>query len=152
MANTTIAAIRTALESSLAGISLTDTMSGQRKLRKIPPKYNWDEVPDKHRDRGFQVGLIKEGAATVFGQIDSTDYSGTFSVRIRHKRLTPEEKAFDRLNTDLGQIRETLEKKGNFPTGVSLVRLNDMGDPTEESDAYWQTEMEFRVVYSRALP
>jgi len=152
MATTTLEAIRTALETTLAGISLTNTMPGHaRKLVKIPPKYMWDAVPDKHKDRGFQVGVINEGEPGTFGVMSETDYSATFPVRVRHKRLPMEEKCIDRMNTDLGQIRETLEANTNFPTGVSLVRLNSMGPPTEDED-YWETEMEFRAVYARALP
>lgn len=152
MATTTLEAIRTALETTLAGISLTNTMPGQRKLRKIPPKNNWDDTPEAKRDRGFMVGLIKEEGAAAFGMTSETLYTATFPVKVRHKRLPPEEKAFDRLNTDLGQIRETLEAKANFPTAVWLVRLNDMGEPVEESDAFWESTLEFRTVYSRALP
>lgn len=152
MASTTLAAIRAALETTLAGISLTDTTPGQRKLRKIPPGKNWNDVSDQQKDRGFMVGVINEQEASVFGLTASTDYKGTVPIKIRHKRDPNEEASLDRMNTDLGQIRETLEKKANFPSGVSLVRLEDFGSPTEESDAFWETEMIFRLVYSRDLP
>jgi len=147
---TTLEAIRTALENTIKGISLTNSMPGQRSFAKIPPKYNWDDTPDKHKDRGFRVGFIKEGPATVFGRTNSTHYAGTVSIMLRHKRLPNEERCIDRMNTDLGQLREELEDKANFPSGVSLVRLNNW--EISEDDDYWETEFEFRMVYERALP
>lgn len=151
MASTTLAAIRTALETLMVGITLTNTVSGQREFRKIPKGKNWNDVSDGKKDRGFMVGMINEGPATVFGRIDSTHYQGTVTIKVRHKRDPNEEACLDRMNTDLGQIRETLEAKANFPSGVSLVRLNDWS-VTEESDAYWESESEFRMVYQRDLP
>jgi len=149
MAYTTTTAIREALETLIKGTDPGGLAMGQGKYRQVPSKIPWEDVQDTHRDRGFMVGAIQEDLATMFGSVSEYDYEGAVEIKIRHQRGKGQN-CLDRMNTDLVQLREVLEKKTNFPSAVYLLRLG--GWETIEEEKFWDTTMNFRAVYSRAAP
>jgi hypothetical protein len=93
----------------------------------------------------------------MFGAVSEQDYVGPCTITIGHVISGDRETSVARLNTDLLQIKLALEKKANFPSGVSLIRNDDGWDTVEsESDSskgrYWVTEIMFDITYALAAP
>jgi hypothetical protein len=110
----------------------------------------WADVPDSDKDRRYTVEGLTRSAVQMFGTIDEIDYGGSVQVQIMHAVTRKERDGMVRRDADLHQIAEELEKKANFPAGVSLVRL-DSQTVTQQGD-HWLTVMAFRINYALAAP
>lgn len=151
MSYTTTIAIREAIESLITGLDPTGKPMGTPWYRKCAPGFDWDDRAESAVDRHFTVEMIGPGEPTIFGLTDEIDYSAPFQIMIGHLRSTDKQDSLDRMNTDLIQIQQAIEKKQNYPAGVSLMRYESMV-LLDTDENYWITEMDFRTVYTLQAP
>jgi hypothetical protein len=150
MANTTLLAIREALEQTIIGLSPGGKPLGRNKYSRAGATFRWDERPAKDVDRHFTVGYIDEGEPQSFGVVSDVEYTGEFTVTIGHKITGNEQDSLDRCNTDCSQLRDNLEKESNFPTSVWIIRFVDRAEELEDDRII--SFLRFRCMHSRALP
>jgi hypothetical protein len=150
MTYSTSTAIREALESTIAGLDPPGEAKGVGEYTRAAAGFDWEDRPDIDIDRTFTIELIGDGTPLMFGTISEIDYTGEFTIMIGHAKTADIQDGLDRRNTDIDQIRKNLEKRDNFPSGVSLMRFVDRTD--EETEDYWIDEITFRIVYALVAP
>lgn len=147
--STTTTAIRESLEGTIAGLTPTGKTFARQNFKKAPPGQNWDEPDLKWTDRCFSIGFIEEGEPQYYGTVSDVMYEGSVTVTIGHLKSYKSQDGLDRMNTDIGQIKEQLEKESNRPTDVWLIRYTSRSE-TDLGD-YWVSDLQFKLLYTRAL-
>lgn len=147
--STTKTAIREALETTIKGLTTGGKPFKRDKYVKAPPGHNWDEPSEQWIDRTFSIGVIEEGEPLYYGTVSDVMYEGEFTLTIGHLKSYKKQDGLDRMDTDIGQLREQLEKESNRPTSVWLIRY--VGSSITEYDDYWVTDLKFRTNHTRAL-
>ena len=155
MASTTPAAMYTALRKLIKGLDPDGSAhGGESEFEYAAPGFSWDDVEDRAEsdiDRRFTVHDLVRGTPQNFGSPSSYDYDGTIRVTIGHAITDDEAEGETRRDADLFQIIEELEKSGNFPSGVSLIRFVDQ-TVSRYDESHWVSVLAFEMYFTIAAP
>jgi hypothetical protein len=149
MAYTTPDALINALAKVVEDLTPTGDAHTQDEYTRLG-EVSWPDRSDSEKDRHFVVSRLSRGIPTMFGTVDEIDYDGSFLVEIGHALLHDETDGVLRRDVDLHQISAALEKKGNFPSGTSLIRW--VGESIFVEEDYWRSVLTFNIWYVLAAP
>lgn len=152
MAYTTLNAIKSELEALITSTDPGGNPYGVGKYKRVPTHYSWEDKPKARLDRCFSVSDVDRGTPTMFGSIAEIDYAGSFMVRIGHAYTSDMREGDRRRDTDLAQLQQILEKKTNFPSGVSLVRYDGQTIVERETSKHWITTMTLEIHFALQAP
>jgi hypothetical protein len=154
MATTTVTAIYTAFREKILSLDPDGKAhGGAAEFRYAAPGFSWGDMPraESDWDRRFTVDNLRRGKPIGFGIQAHRQYQGTIQVTIGHFVTDDEHEGQVRRDADLHQIAEELEKKSNFPSGVSPVRLANQVT-VKLGGKFWRTVLTFRLQYYLAAP
>ena len=147
MSYTTTTAIRESIESTIKGLTTSGApLASGDGYRRANSRHEWAERPDVDIDRRYTVDIIERGEPQMFGAVGEIDYDGEFVVVVGHAKTGDVQDGLDRMNTDLAQICQELERTTNRPTGVGLIRY--IGMTTDDQEEHWITELRFRILFT----
>lgn len=152
MTYTTTKAIRRSLESLIKGLDPTGLPMGRPTYKLAASGFEWGErIAKSDVDRKFTVEDIGPGEANTFGLTTEIDYTGRLRIMIGHKKQTNKQDGLERRNTDVIQIQQAVEKKQNFPSGVSNIRWESLTELDDDPE-YWVSEIDFRMTFTLQAP
>jgi hypothetical protein len=152
MAYTTLNAIKAAIENLIQSLDPVGDPMGNGKYARTGDHFSWDDKPNAQFDRRFTAGDIDRGTPTMFGSIAEIDYAGSIRIRIGHAYSSDMRAGDRRRDTDLAQIQQALEKKNNFPSGVSLVRFDGQVVSDRNVSKHWISTLSFEIHFALQAP
>ena len=151
MAYTTTTAIRTALEDVIEALNPASPAMGNDRYRKLPLDREWDDIPDAKIDRGFSVGPITLMRHAMFGVVDERDWIGDVTITLGHAKGKNLDKGMERRNEDYVQVVQAIGKKGNYPSGVSLI-THTATRTVRDDKKFIVTEVDFELLFALEAP
>lgn len=136
-------AVRDAVEDLIIGLTPAKPHERRTTFKKASGATDWPERIGSDFDREFTVEAITMNEPLFFGKTSETDYNGQIEIIIGHTQTRDRRTGIIRRDEDLQNIKENMEKSGNFPSGVSLMRSS--GWESIDIDKYWLTRMTFEI-------
>jgi len=149
MAYSTVNAIQESIEDVVLALNPSGKIRSRDNYRRVAPGFDWIERPAVDIDRSFEFIWNTVGLPIMFGAVAEYDYEGEFIIKIGHDMTASNKESQKRRATDLVQIKQALETKSNFPTGVSLVRSDNFPLPEVNLDN-WISEIPFNITFALA--
>jgi hypothetical protein len=151
MAYSTLNAIQESIEDVILALNPGGLIRSRDKYRRVAPGFDWEDRPEVDIDRSFEFVWVTFGKPLMIGQVAEIDYEGEFNIRIGHDKTDKIKESGKRRATDLMQIKQNIEDKSNFPTGVSLIRSDSFGIP-EDNETYWISDLPFSITFALVAP
>jgi len=151
VSNTTLEAIRTALEKEIQKLTppVVAKPLGVRNFRQRAENSPWEKARATDIDRRFTLSLLPAGRVQSFGGLSEHEAHADMLVRIGHVKGDNLPDAQGRAAQDCAYLRIKLEDPTIYPTSVWNVEFQTLS-VWRETDEAWISDLRFRVVYSEA--
>ncbi len=152
MPATTTATIRSSLEALIRGAAPYSKALGRNKFAISNRSAHVDSTaPASDSDREAVVNEVRRGEPTFFGVLTTTDFHGEVDVTIWHKlNQNRQSDSLSRRDSDCQSISDTIEDRSNYPSGVSMIRLQSQRVSEIERGGmpYYETLLTFDIWYT----
>lgn len=148
---TTLNAIKSAIETTIVGLTPAGAAWTQRKYMRAADTVAWEDRALSDVDRRFSVRVSPDGGITSFGVLTEHSANATLIVTIGHQKGQQLQDGEERKDTDCRQIVLELTDPANRPTGVWRIALLPPVS-TIDREQWWQTEIKYLLIFAEANP
>ena len=141
---TTTTAIRTGLYTTMLAVVPSGPVYGRSTFRKAAQSVNRDNRPASDIDREINVVEIRRNSSPdSFGLSSGYEYTLTATIEVGHTKGGNLDEAAARRDRDLHRLVAALENPDHNPTGVWVIRLQDLS--SEELELHWMSTITVRI-------